>query len=112
MVQKFPNCSEETHFQEHGRWQRRRMLGSPRPADHLYSTHICLNNLENHQKTSRMDSLETSIDERPAEESRKGREAVHATRTGGREPGWWSGSSLGKAESLKSGLQKPRGRTP
>ena len=34
------------------------MLGSPRPADHLDSTHICLNNPENHQNTSRTDSPE------------------------------------------------------
>ena len=35
-----------------------------------------------------MDSLEPSADERPMEEGRKGREAVHATRTDVREPGW------------------------
>ena len=63
------------------------MLGSLRLADHLDSTHTCLNNPENHQKTSRMDSLEPSIDKRPTEESRKGGEVVHATQTGGREPG-------------------------
>ena len=56
------------------------MLGSPCPADHLDSTHTCLNNPENHQKTTRTDSLEPSVDERPGE-------AVHTTRTGGREPG-------------------------
>ena len=49
------------------------MLGSLRPADHLDSTHICLNNPENHQKTSRMDSPEPSIDKKPMEEGRKGR---------------------------------------
>ena len=64
------------------------MLGPPRPADHLESTHICLNNTENCQKTSRMESPESSVDKRPTEEGRKGREAVHATQTGGREPGW------------------------
>ena len=58
------------------------------PADHLDSTYTCLNNPENHQKTSRMDSLEPSIDERTTEEGRKGSEAVRAPRTGGREPGW------------------------
>ena len=63
------------------------MLGSPRPADHLDSTHICLNNPENRQKASRMDSLEPSIDERSMEEGRKGGEAVRSTRTGGRELG-------------------------
>ena len=68
------------------------MLGSPRPADHLDSTHICLIYPDNHQKTSRMDSLEPSIDERHMEEGRKGREVVHATWTGGREPGRWKGS--------------------
>ena len=39
-----------------------------------------------------MDSLEPSIDERHMEEGRKGREVVHATWTGGREPGRWKGS--------------------
>ena len=34
-----------------------------------------------------MESLEPSTDERPTEEGRKGGEAVHAARTGGREPG-------------------------
>ena len=57
-----------------------------RPADHLDSTYTCLNNPENCQKTSRMESPEPSADERPTEEGRKGREAVHATRTGRREP--------------------------
>ena len=63
------------------------MLGSPRPADHLDSTHICLNNAENCQKTSRMDSPEPSVDKRPTEEGRKGCEVVHATWTGRRELG-------------------------
>ena len=57
------------------------------PADHLDSTYTCLNNPENHQKTSRTESPEPSADERPTEEGRKGGEAVHATRTGRREPG-------------------------
>ena len=70
-----------------GRWWRKRTLGSPRPADHLDSTHTCPNNPENRQKTSRMDSMEPSVDERPTEEGRKGGEAVCATRTGRREPG-------------------------
>ena len=56
---------------ERGRWWQRRMLGSPSDADHLDSTHICLNNPENWQKTSRMDSLEPNIDKRPMEEDRK-----------------------------------------
>ena len=34
-----------------------------------------------------MESLEPSADQRPTEEGRKGGEAVHATRTGRREPG-------------------------
>ena len=55
-----------------------------RPADHLDSTYTCLTNTENHQKTSGMESLEPSADKRPTEEGRK---AVHAPRTGGREPG-------------------------
>ena len=58
-----------------------------RPADHLDSTYTCLNNPENHQKTSRTESPEPSADERPTEEGRKGGEAVRAPRTGGREPG-------------------------
>ena len=80
------------------KWWRRRTLGSPHPADHLDSTHICLNNPENHQKTSRMDSLEPSIDKRPTKEGRKGREAVCATQTGRRELGQWRGSPPGKTE--------------
>ena len=63
------------------------MLDSPYPADHLDSTHICLKNPENHQKTSRTDSLEPSVDKRPTKEGRKVREVVHATQSGGREPG-------------------------
>ena len=46
----------------------RKTLGSPHPADHLDSTHTCLNNPENHQKTKRMDSLEPSVDRSPTEE--------------------------------------------
>ena len=67
------------------------MLGSPRPADHLDSTYTCLNNPENRQKTSKMESLVPSADERPTEEGRKGGEAVLAARTGRREPGRRSG---------------------
>ena len=90
----------------------RRMLGSPRPADFLHSTHISLNNLENHQKTSRMDSLEPSIDERPTEEGGKHGEVMRATRTGGRKPEWWRVSLLpDKAETPKSGSQKQRGQS-
>ena len=62
-------------------------MGSLGPADHLDSTHICLIYPGNHQKTSRMDSLEPSIDERPTEVDRKVGEAVHATWTGWREKG-------------------------
>ena len=76
------------------------MLGLLHPADHLDSTHICLNNPENRQKTSRMDSLEPSIEKRPTEEGRKGGEVVHTTWTGRREPGQWRGSPSGKAEPL------------
>ena len=70
-----------------GRWRRRRTLGSPCPADHLDSTYTCLNNPENHQKTSRKDYPEPSIDKRPTEEGRKGGEAVLTARIGRREPG-------------------------
>ena len=87
------------------------MLVSPHLADHLDSTHICLNNPENHQKTNRMDSQEPSIDKRSTEEDRNGGEVVHATWTGRREPGQWRGSLPGKAEPPKSGLQKQRGQT-
>ena len=41
------------------------MLGSPHPADHLDSTHICLNNPENHLKTNRKDCPEPSVDKGP-----------------------------------------------
>ena len=54
--------------------------------DDLESTHTCLNNPENHQKTCRTDSPQTRVDERPTEEGRKSGEAVRATWTGGREP--------------------------
>ena len=91
-------CRKHEYRIWRGRWQSRRTLGSLRPADHLYSTHICLNNPENRQKISRTDSPEPSIDERPTEEGRKGREAVCTTQTGGREPGWWRGSPPSKAE--------------
>ena len=74
------------------------MLGSPCPADLLDSTHIGLNNPENHQKTSRTDSPEPSVDKRPMEEGRKGGKAVRATQTGRRETGRWRGSLPGKAE--------------
>ena len=47
---------------------------------------------ENCQKISRTESPEPSTDERPMEEGRKGGEAVHAPRTGGREPGRRGGS--------------------
>ena len=67
------------------RWWCRRTLGSPHPADHLDSTHICLNNPENCQTTSGKDSQEPSIDKRPTEEGRKGGKAVCATGIGGRE---------------------------
>ena len=50
------------------------MLGSPRPADRLDSNHISLNNTENGQKTTRMDSPEPSVDKRAMEEGRKGGE--------------------------------------
>ena len=88
-----------------------RMLGSPHPADCVDSTHIGLNNPENFQKTSRTNSLELSIDKRPTEEGRKGREVVRATRTGGREQGRWKDSPTSKAEPPKSGMQKQKVRT-
>ena len=88
------------------------MLGSPLPTDRLDSTQVCLNNPENCQKTNRMDCPEPSIDKSPSEEGRKGREAVLATRTGGKEPEGWRGSMPSKAEPSKSGLQKQRGQTP
>ena len=70
-------------------------------CDHLDSTHIGLNNPENCQKTSRMDSLEPSVDKRPTEEGRKGEEAVRTTWTGRREPGRQRGNLPGKAEPLE-----------
>ena len=57
------------------------------PADYLDSTYTCLNNPENRQRISRTESPEPGADERPTEEGRKGSEAVHAPRTGGKEPG-------------------------
>ena len=78
-----------------------------RPADHLDSTYTCLNNPENHQKTSRTESPEPSADERPMEEGRKDGEAVRAPRTGGREPGR-RGSSPAK-QSPRVWLAKAEG---
>ena len=68
------------------------------PAGHLDSTYTCLNKPENRQKTSRMDSLEPSADERPTEEGRKGGDVEHATRTGRKEPGQ-RGGPLAKQSS-------------
>ena len=93
-----------------GRWGVEEDADLTAPADHLDPTHICLNNPENHQKNSRMDSPEPRVDKRPTEEGRKGREAVHITRTGGRDLGQWRGSPPSKAEPPKSDLQKQRGR--
>ena len=56
-----------------------------------------------------MESLEPSADERPTEDGRKGREEVHATRTGGRE--LEQRGSLPAKQSPESGWQKRRGRT-
>ena len=93
-----------------GRWQHRRPLNSPCPADHLDSTHICLNNLENCQKTSRMDTLEPSVDKRPTGEGRKmGRGGVRYT-------DWWEGAGpvegqpARQGRAPKSGFQKWRGQ--
>ena len=73
------------------------MLGSPHPADHLDSTQICLNNPENHRKTSKMGSLEPSVDKRPTEEGRKSGEAVRAYTDWREGARWWRGSPPGKA---------------
>ena len=58
-------------------------------------TYTCLNNPENHQKSSRTESPEPSADERPTEEGRKGGEVVllHGLvgGTGRRELGWRGG---------------------
>ena len=73
------------------------------------STHTCLNNPENHQRTGRTDSSEPSIDKRSMKEGRKGGEAVHATQTGGREPG--QRGTCRPSRVPESGLQKQKGRT-
>ena len=75
------------------------MLGSPGPADRVDSTHICLNNPQNRQKTSRTETLEPSVEERPTEEGRKGGEAVRYLdwREGA---GAVEGQPPGKAEPL------------
>ena len=99
-------CKKQAVLGGSRRWWCRRTLGSPRPADHLDSTHICLNNPENRQKTSRMDSQKPSIDKRPMEEGRKGGEVVCATQTEGREPGRWRGSQpTRQGRAPESGLQ-------
>ena len=79
------------------------MLSSLCPAGHLDSTHTCLNNPKNRQKTSRMESPEPSADERPMEEGRKGGEAVRATRTGRKEPGQPTGQAEPPSLACKSG---------
>ena len=77
------------------------MLGSPLPADHLDSTHICLNNPENCQKTSRTDSPEPSIDKGP--QKRVGwverRCTLHGL-AGGSQGHGGAASPPGKAEPL------------
>ena len=78
-----------------------------RPADHLDSTYTCLNNRENHQRIRRTESREPSTDEKPTEEGRKGGEAVCATRTAGREPGWRG--SLPAKQSPRVWLAKAEG---
>ena len=85
--QRIINIEDKLDTVWRGIWRRRRMLGSLHPADHLDSTHTCVNNPENNQNTGRMDSLEPSIDKSPTEEGRKGGEVVRTTRTGRRELG-------------------------
>ena len=91
-----------------GRWWCRRTLGSLHPASHLDSTYTCLNNPENHQKTSRTESPEPSADERPTEEGRKGGEEVRATPLhglvgGSRGRGAASGQAETTSQAGKSG---------
>ena len=57
-----------------------------------------------------MDSPEPRVDKRPTEEGRKGGEAVHSTRTGGREPGS-GGAASPQGKVPESDLQKQRGQT-
>ena len=70
------------------------------PADHLDSTYTCLNNPENHQKTSRTESPEPSADERPMKEGRKGGEAVRPPRTDRRKRARAEGRPTGQGEPL------------
>ena len=90
-----------------GRWRCRMMLGSPCPADHLDCTHTCVNNPENNQNTSRMDSLEPSVDKRPTEDGRKGGEVMRTTLTGKRESG--QTGSLPSKQSPRFWLAKAEG---
>ena len=100
------NNKKKPHTQEErGRWRHRRMLGSPPPDDPLDSTHICLNNPANRQKTSRTDSPEPSIDKRPTEEVRKD-QVLHGLVGGS------SGSGGAAHPAKQSPLQKQRGWTP
>ena len=64
--------------------------------EYLDSTHTCLNNPENNQTTSRTDSPEPSVDERPTEEGRKGGGACGPTVW--REGAGAEGQPAGKAE--------------
>ena len=92
-----------------GRWRCRRTLGSPHPEDHLDSTHTYLNNPENHQKTSRTDFPEPSLDEKPMEEGRKGGEVVALHGLAGGSQG--GGAAHQQSRAPESGLQKQRGQT-
>ena len=69
------------------------------PADHLDSTYTCLNNPENRQRISRMESPEPNADERPTEEGRKGG-GGGAHSTDWREGAGAEGRLAGQAEPL------------
>ena len=93
---------------QRGRWWRRRMLGSPCPADRLDSTHICLNNPENCQKTNRMDSLEPRVDKRPQKRvGRVERQCVLHGLAGGSQRG--GGAACLSRQSPRDWLAKAEG---
>ena len=91
-----------------GRWRHRRTLGSSPPADHLDSTHTCLNNLENHQTTRRMDSPEPNIDERHMERIGRAKRLYALHGLAGRS---WAGEGqpTWQGRAPESDLQKQRG---
>ena len=79
-----------------------------RRADHLDSTYTCLNNPENHQKTSRMESPEQAQTRGPQKRvGRAERRCVLHGLAGGSRGG---GAAYRPSRAPESGLQKRKGQ--